>query len=181
MQFAKTIFIGAAALASMVAAAVADNTALFVNQDGTTRHVVFTPSDGSPEIEGLTVQGNDQASQQFPQGWTGNAYAYNDGAENKAGILAEFRFNGYGKANFFDVSVIVDPSATEGVMMMYPSESKQPISGCTTTSCSNQYNLPDDIATLSSTESDFTVLLGKRIKSARRGINDVVARDYVLA
>jgi hypothetical protein len=33
----------------------------------------------------------------------------------------------------------------------------------------------------SSTDSDFMVLLGSRIKSARRGINDVVNRDYVLA
>lgn len=178
MQFTKTVLLAAAALASMVAA---DNTALFVNQDGTTRHVVFTPSPGSSEIQSLTVSGNNQASQQFPQGWTGNAYAYDDGQPNIAGILAEFRFNGFGKANFFDVSAIVDPSATEGVMMMYPSDSKQPVSGCLTISCSNQYNQPDDIATLSSTESDFTVLLGSRIKSARRGVNDVVARNYVLA
>jgi hypothetical protein len=181
MQFTKTVLLAAAALASMVAAVAADNTALFVNQDGTTRHVVFTPSPGSPDIQSLTVSGNSQASQQFPEGWTGNAYAYNDGEPNTAGILAEFRFNGFGKANYFDVSAIVNPSATEGVMMIYPSESKKPVSGCLTTSCSNQYNQPDDIATQSSTESDFTVLLGSRIKSARRGINDVVARDYVLA
>jgi len=178
MQFSKTVLLAAAALASMVAA---DNTAQFVNQDGTTRHVVFTPSEGYPQIDTITVQGNGQVSQQFPQGWTGNAYSYNDGQPNNPGILAEFRFDGFGNANFFDVSAIVDPSATEGVMMMYPTNSKTPTSGCLTVSCTNQYNHPDDIATQSTTESDFTVLLGKRIKSARRGINEAVSRDYVLA
>jgi hypothetical protein len=177
MQFFKTLFLTAAALASIVAA---DNTAQFVNQDGTTRHIVFTPSDGSPKINELTVQGNSNANQQFPQGWTGNAYSYNDGQPNVPGLLAEFRFNGYGKSNFFDVSAIVNPQATDGVMMIYPSQSKSPVSGCMTTSCSNQYNQPDDVATLSSTESDFTVLLGQRIKSARRGVNDVVGREFVL-
>jgi hypothetical protein len=177
MHFAKTILLAFAALA---AAVVAENTATFINQDGNTRHVVFTPSEGSPTLDEITVQGNGQAKQQFPDGWTGNAYAYKDGEPNVPGILAEFRFNGYGKANFFDVSAIVNPEATDGVMMMYPSQSKNPVSGCMTTSCANQYNHPDDIATLSTTESDFTVLLGQRIKSARRGINDFVARDYVL-
>lgn len=178
MQFSKTILLFSAALASMVAA---ENTAQFVNQDGTTRHVVFTPSPGSTNMDEITVNGNSDATQQFPEGWTGNAYTYNEGEANNAGLLAEFRFNGFGKANFFDVSAIVDPSATDGVMMMYPKESKNPVSGCLTTSCSNQYNQPDDLATLSTTESDFTVLLGKRMKSARRGINDAVARDYVLS
>lgn len=177
MQFTKTILLAVAALAAAVAA---DNSATFVNQDGTTRHVVFTPSDGSASIDEITVQGNSQANQQFPQGWTGNAYSYDDGQPNVPGLLAEFRFNGYGKSNFFDVSAIVNPEATDGVMMVYPSQSKTPVSGCLTTSCTNQYNHPDDIATLSSTESDFTVLLGQRIKSARRGINDVVGREFVL-
>lgn len=177
MYFSKTIFLAAAALASMV---VADNTAQFVNQDGTTRHIVFTPSEGSPSIAEITVQGNSNVNQQFPEGWTGNAYTYNEGEPNVPGLLAEFRFNGYGKANYFDVSSIVNPQATDGVMMIYPTQSKTPVSGCLTTPCSNQYNQPDDIATLSSTESDFTVLLGHRIKSARRGIPDVVGREYVL-
>lgn len=176
MPFSKTILLAAAALASMVAA---DNTAQFVNQDGTTRHVVFTPSEGSPTIDEITVQGNSTATQQFPEGWTGNAYSYNDGQPNVPGILAEFRFNGYGKANFFDVSAIVNPQATGGVMMMYPTLSKTPVSGCLTTPCSNQYNQPDDIATLSSTESDFTVLLGQRINAARRGINAAVGREFL--
>jgi hypothetical protein len=177
MQFSNTIVLAAAALGFTVAA---DNTAQFVNQDGTTRHIVFTPSEGSPKIDGITVQGNSNANQQFPQGWTGNAYTYNDGEPNVAGLLAEFRFSGFGKANFFDVSAIVNPKATDGVVMMYPTQSKNPVSGCLTTSCSNQYNQPDDLATLSSTESDFTVLLGQRIKSARRGVNDVVGREFVL-
>lgn len=177
MQFSKAVLVAATALAATVAA---DNTAQFSNQDSTTRHIVFTPSDGSEKLDEITVQGNSNVSQQFPQGWTGNAYTYNDGEPNVAGLLAEFRFNGYGKSNFFDVSAIVNPKATDGVIMMYPSQSKTPVSGCMTTSCSNQYNQPDDIATLSSTESDFTVLLGQRIKSARRGINDVVGREYVV-
>lgn len=134
MQFSKTILFTAAALASFVAA---ENTANFVNQDGTTRHVVFTPSPGSSEMDEITVKGNSNATQQFPSGWTGNAYTYNDGEPNEPGLLAEFRFNGYGKSNFFDVSAIVSPDATDGVMMMYPSESKTPVSGCLTTSCTN--------------------------------------------
>jgi len=178
MQFSNTILLAAAALASIV---VADNTAKFVNQDSTTRHVVFTPSEGHSQLPEITVAGKADQTQQFPQGWTGNAYTYNEGQANQAGLLAEFRFNGYGQANFFDVSSIVNPGATDGVMMMYPANSKQPVSGCLTTACTNQYNAPDDVATLSSDESDFVVLLGQRIKSARRGIVDAVARDYVLA
>jgi len=167
MQFASTVFLAATALASFVAA---DNTATFVNQDGTTRHIVFTPSPGSSTIDTITIQGNTNQTQQFEQGWTGNAYTYDDGQQNVAGILAEFRFDGYGQANFFDVSGIVNPNATDGVMMIYPTQSKTPVSGCLTISCSNQYNHPDDIATLASDESDFTVLLGQRVQSARRGM-----------
>lgn len=175
-MFSKTFILSA--LAAVVAA---DNSALFVNQDATTRHVVFTPSEGFAQIDEIAIAGNTNATQAFPQGWTGNAYSYNDGEQNVAGILAEFAFNGYGDANFFDISAIVNPQATDGIIMMYPSNSKTPVSGCVTVSCTNQYNLPDDIATLASPESDFTVILGSRIQSARRGINDAVARKYVLA
>jgi len=176
MQFSKTFLL--AAFAAFVAA---DNTAKFVNQDSTTRHVVFTPSEGMAQIDEITVAGNANATQQFPQGWTGNAYSYNDGEANVPGILAEFAFNGYGSANFFDISAIVNPQATDGIIMMYPTASHTPVSGCVTVSCTNQYNLPDDIATLASTDSDFTVILGSRIQSARRGINEAIARKYVLA
>jgi hypothetical protein len=178
MQFSKTILLAAAALASRVAAG---NTATFSNQDGTTRNIVFTPSSGSATFDTITVAGNSNVTQQFPQGWTGNVYSYDDGQPNVPGILAEFSFDGYGQANFFDVSAIVNPSATDGVMMVYPSQSKTPVSGCLTVSCTNQYNQPNDVATQASTESDFTVLLGQRIQSARRGINEAIARDYVLA
>jgi hypothetical protein len=177
MQFTTTILFAAAALASAV---VSDNTATFVNQDGTTRHIVFTPSEGHDTFPELTVAGNSQVTQQFPNGWTGNAYTYNEGQPNKAGILAEFRFNGFGKSNYFDVSGIVDPDATEGVMTIAPSNSQNPVSGCLTTPCANQYNQPDDIATLSSEESDFTVKLGQRIKAARRGLVDYIPHDYVV-
>ncbi|PSS23257.1 hypothetical protein M430DRAFT_17183 [Amorphotheca resinae ATCC 22711] len=176
MQFTSTFFLAASALASLAAA----RTAQFVNQDGTTRHIVFTPTEGQPPIPGLTVAGNSQVSQDFPEGWIGNAYTYDDGAANVPGLLAEFRWDGFGGANYFDVSAIVNPQATDGVMMMYPSQSKQPTSGCLTVSCTNQYNQPDDIATQSTTEESITVLLGQRIKSARRNHVDVVARDYVL-
>jgi hypothetical protein len=107
----KTTFLTASAPASIVAA---DNTAQFVNQDGTACHVVFTPSDGSPPIDDIIVEGNSNANQQFPQGWSGNAYTYND---------SKFLFNVYGKSNFFNVSAIVDPHATDGVMTMHPSQS----------------------------------------------------------
>lgn len=175
MQFSKTFFI--AALAGLVAA---NNSATFTNQDDTTRHVVFTPSEGHAELETITVAGNTNATQEFPQGWTGNAYSYNDGAENIPGILAEFSFNGYGAANFFDISAIVAPEATDGLIMMYPTNSKTPTSGCMTIACTNQYNLWDDIATQASSDSDFTIIMGQRIHSARRGV-EAVARRHVLA
>jgi len=157
MQFSKTFL--AAALTALAAA----NSAHFVNQDSITRHVVFTPSAGHAQIDELTVQGNDNASQEFPNGWIGNAYTYNDGEANVPGILAEFCFDCWGAINFFDISAIVSPQATDGAIMMYPSGSMTPVSGCTTIACTNQYNLPDDVATKSSSDSDFTVILGKRV------------------
>ena len=176
MQFSNTFIF--AAFAAFVAA---QNSAQFVNQDATVRHVVFTPSEGNAQIDDITVAGNTNVTQQFPQGWTGNAYSYNDGETNVPGILAEFAFNGYGTSSFYDISAIVNPQATDGIIMMYPTQAKTPVSGCVTVSCTNQYNQPDDIATMASPDSDFTVILGQRIQSARRGINDVVARKYVLA
>jgi hypothetical protein len=172
MQFTSNI-LAATALASIVAA----NSAMFVNQDGKTRHVVFTPSPGSSSLDSITVSGNSQGVQQFPQGWTGNAYTYNDGETDVAGILAEFCFDASG-TNFFDVSAIVSPDATDGVMMMYPSGSQTPVSGCLTTSCTNQYNLPDDVATKATPQADFTVLLGQRTKSARRGMQHAAPRNF---
>ena len=175
MQLPKSLFI--AALATLAAA----NSANFVNQDGTIRHVVFTPSEGFAQIDELTVPGNSQATVEFPSGWNGNAYSYDDGQANVPGILAEFAFNGYAGVNFFDISSIVNPQATDGIIMMYPTQTKTPVSGCLTTACSNQYNQPDDVATQAASESDFTLILGQRIQSARRSVSDIMARAHVQA
>lgn len=175
MQFSKSFFV--AALATLAAA----NSADFVNQDGTTRHVVFTPSEGFAQIDGITISGNSQATVEFPSGWTGNAYSYDDGEANVPGILAEFAFDGYAGINFFDISAIVNPQATDGIIMMYPTQAKTPLSGCLTIACSNQYNQPDDVATQASSYSDFTVILGQRVQSARRGISDIMAHTHIQA
>jgi hypothetical protein len=175
MQFSKSFIL--AALATLAAA----NSANFVNQDGTTRTVVFTPSEGFAQIDEITIAGNSQATVEFPSGWTGNAYSYNVGQANVPGILAEFAFNGYAGINFFDISAIVNPQATDGIIMMYPTQAKTPVSGCLTIACANQYNQPDDIATEASPEADFTVILGQRVQSARRGISEVMERAHVQA
>jgi hypothetical protein len=163
MQFTNTILAIATALSSLAAA----NTVNFVNQDGTTRNIVFTPQDGQPGIAPITIGGYGSASQDFPNGWIGNWYSYNDGAPNVPGMLGEVRWNGYGGNNYYDVSAIVNPNDVNGVKEIFPQNAGSPVSGCQSFPCANAYNTPDDIATLSTTEDTLVCLIGN-LNSQRR-------------
>jgi len=80
------------------------------------------------------------ANQTMPDSWIGNLFSVNEGAAIVPGMLAEFRFNGFAGATYFDVSAIVNPDDTEGVKMVFPKNNNSPISGCQTFPCSNAYN-----------------------------------------
>jgi hypothetical protein len=94
-------------------------------------------------------------------------------------MLAEFRFNGFAGATYFDVSAIVNPDDAEGVKMVFPKNSDKPVSGCQTFPCSNAYNRPDDVATLSTDDSELVVLIGNLKNERRRGLVARMSREYV--
>lgn len=86
MRFFTQIAAFAAAAATLASA----NSITFVNQDETTRKIVFTPSAGHASLDSVTVKGNDQAKvDNIPQGWIGNAYSVSEGAPEVVGMLAE--------------------------------------------------------------------------------------------
>jgi len=176
MQFLSTVFLAASALATL---ATAENTLHFVNQDSTTRTIYFTAQAGLAEIPELVIEGLGTANQSIPENWIGNAYSVSEGAANVPGMLAEFSFNGYAGATYFDVSAIVNPNDADGIKMIFPLNSNTPVSGCQKFPCSNAYNKWDDIATLSSTDTDFVVLLGNLSNERRRGLVARVAHEFV--
>jgi len=176
MQFFSTVLFAATALASMAAA---DNVVHFVNQDSTERTIVFTAQEGIEEIPNLVIKGLATANQTFPDSWIGNLYSVSKGAPNIPGMLAEFRWNGFAGANYFDVSAIVNPDDTEGVKMVFPKNSDKPVSGCQTFPCSNAYNKWDDVATLSTTDNELIVLLGNLSNDRRRGVVARMSREYI--
>jgi len=176
MQFTST-FLAATALLSLAAA----NTVEFINQDSTTRNIVFTPQSGLASIESVTIEGHGTASVSFPDSWIGNWYTYNEGSANSPGMLGEVRWNGYAGANYFDVSAIVDPNDTNGVKMIFPKNSNTPISGCQTFPCSNAYNKPDDVATLSTTDETLVCLLGNLSNERRRSSISRMPREFIEA
>ena len=161
MQFLSTVLFAATALASL---ATATNIVYFTNQDGTNRNIVCTAQEGLEQI---------------PDGWIGNCYSVSKGAPNVPGMLAEFRFNGFAGATYFDVSAIVNPDDAEGVKMVFPKNSDKPVSGCQTFPCSNAYNRPDDVATLSTDDSELVVLIGNLKNERRRGLVARMSREYV--
>jgi len=164
MKFLSTILFAATALAT-------GNLLHFVNQDSTQRTVVFTASEGLEQIPDLVIPGLQTANQSIPDDWIGNCYSVSEGAPNVPGMLAEFSFNAFAGATYFDVSAIVNPGDNVGVKMIYPLGSNTPLSGCQRFPCENAYNTPDDIATLSSDETEFAVLLGTLSNSrVRRGV-----------
>ena len=165
MQFTSALF-AVTALFSLAAA----NTVEFINQDGTTRNIVFTPQSGLASIDSITIEGHGTANVSFPDSWIGNWYSYNEGSTNVPGMLGEVRWNGYAGANYFDVSAIVDPNDTNGVKMIFPKNSNTPLSGCQTFPCSNAYNKPDDVATLSTPDETLVCLIGNLSNARRRAI-----------
>lgn len=167
MQFTQTLVLTASALASIVSAT---NSILFFNQDSAERTVYFTPSAGSAYIAPITLQGiNDQQTVEFPDSWGGNAYSVSEGAANVTGMLAEVLFQGFADQTYFDVSAIVKPDDTQGVKILKPLSSDTPVSGCQTPPCSNAYNAPDDVETLSTSETTLMCLLGTLSSSSKRG------------
>lgn len=165
-------------MVAALAAVASANTIEFVNQDTVSRTVYFTPSAGKASIPSITLGGDkNTTSVDFPTGWIGNWYSVSKGSKNVPGMLGEIAWNGWGGNHYFDISAIVNPDDHSGVKMMYPKTSQKPVSGCQSFPCSNAYNLPDDIQTLSTTESTIVCLLGTKsttTKSARRH-----AREFI--
>lgn len=166
------------ALLALAATVAATNSVKFVNQDSTTRTIYFTGNPGQPEIPELTVPGSGLATQVFPDSYIGNFYSVNEGSPNTPGMLGEVAFGGFAGATFFDVSAIVNPGDTEGVKTIHPANSATPISGCPKMPCANQYNAPDDVATLSTTDTELICTIGKESNKRRRGVV-ARARDFV--
>lgn len=188
MQFTNKLAGAALVLASL---ASATNLVTFVNQDNTTRNIVFTAEAdlGLAAIPNLVIEGMATANQTLPDGFIGNAYSYNNGSENVPGMLAEFRFGGFDDLTFFDVSSIVNATDTEGVKLIVPAgmnmtSAETPVSGCmrSTTLCANQYNAPDDIATKATSATHLMVYLGNAVskRSSRRSAAEVYPRSFVL-
>jgi len=177
MQFTSALLAAATAFFSLAAA----NTVEFINQDGTTRHIVFTAQSGLPSIDAITVEGHGTANVSFPDSWIGNWYSYNEGSANVPGMLGEVRWNGFAGANYFDVSAIVDPNDVNGVKMIFPKNSNTPLSGCQSFPCSNAYNKPDDVATLSTTDDTLVCLLGNLSNERRRSSISRMPREFIEA
>ncbi|RFU33453.1 hypothetical protein B7463_g2841, partial [Scytalidium lignicola] len=175
MGFFSKIILATTAVASLVAA----NSVTFVNQDATTRTIVFTASEGYPAIPSLKLSGSGTQVQQFPEGWTGNWYSVSDGAANVPGMLGEVAFNAWNGINFFDVSAIVNPDDHNGVKEIFPKNSNTPLSGCQDFPCPNAYNLPDDIATLSTTDPDLVCLVGNLSGKRKRTATPTFPRQFV--
>lgn len=155
MHFTKTI-IGLAASA----AAVNAGTVTFWTLDNVERTVYFTPSPGSPEIEAVTVNNQENTTVEFPDIYRGNFYAVQKGQENKPGMLGEVAFGGYTGLTFFDVSAIVDPSDHDNVKQMWPINEEGPMSGCENYPCSNAYWVWDDVQTKATHSNDLMTTLG---------------------
>jgi hypothetical protein len=178
MKFSTSVIaklFGAFALASLAAA----NTVDMVSQDSVDRTIIFTPQIGSSEIPSVELKGGETKTVSFPQGWIGNWYTVAAGEANVPGMLGEVRWDGFGGNHFFDVSAIVQPDDHHNVKIMYPKNAKTPTSGCQTFPCANAYNLPDDIQTKSTTESELVCLIGDLSPTQRRHPRDVFSnKDY---
>jgi len=171
-------------IAALAAVATA-NTIEFINQDTTTRTIYFTPSAGMAAIKSVTLGAGalNTTSVTFPTGWIGNWYSVNKGAQNVPGMLGEVAWNGWAGNHYFDVSAIVNAKDNNGVKMMYPKKSLKPVSGCQDfgKTCTNAYNLPDDIQTLATTEDTIVCLLGTKSSSgsvSRRHAREFITGDH---
>jgi hypothetical protein len=177
MQFINTLLLAATALATLATATTTttQNKVHFVNQDSTDRTIYFTPNEGLSYIPALSVPGLSTADATFPTSWIGNWYSVSSGAENKPGMLGEVTWNAFAGVNYFDVSAIVNPDDNEGVKQIFPQNSGKPVSGCQTFPCDNQYNKPDDVATLSTDDNELVCLLGN-VSNERRHARDFASR-----
>jgi len=174
MQFSKLL------LASFASIASASNVIHFQNQDSITRTLYFFHNPGMADIPDLTISGlNTIESVTFPAGWTGNFYSVSEGAANIPGMLGEVMFGGFAGATYFDVSAIVNPNDGNGVKILKPLSQDLPLSGCQTFPCANAYNQPDDIATLSTTDTELICLLGNVVNSKRSMRQKRVDHEFV--
>ncbi|KHO01471.1 uncharacterized protein MAM_00472 [Metarhizium album ARSEF 1941] len=155
MHFATTAL---GLLASAAAASAASVT--FVNTDGLSRSVIFTPSPGSDNIETLAIDNFQNKTVQFPDSWEGNFFAHQKGQDAKPGMLGEVRFGGWNGLTYFDVSAIVNPDDKENIKQMWPANKKSPTSGCHKFPCNDAYYLPDDVQTKVTDEVDLKCSLG---------------------
>jgi hypothetical protein len=176
-----------AALAVAAATAVsATNTIQFVNQDSTTRSIIFTPSSGHAAVSTVEIAGLATKTVTIPTSWIGNWYSVSKGASNTVGMLGEVTFQGWGGITYFDVSAIVNAADHVGVKQIYPASeasasTKSKISGCTSFPCNTAYYLADDVQTVTTTETALVCTLGTASsgKRAEEG-SELVARKYVL-
>lgn len=175
MQFTGSILLAATAILSVASANVVE----FVNQDSKTRNIIFTAQEGLAPIETIQIEGYKMANVTFPDSWIGNWYSYNEGMDNVPGMLGEVRWNGYGGSNYFDISAIVNPLDTVGVKMMFPKYTNDPVSGCQIFPCSNAYNQPNDIATLSTTDDTLVCLIGNLSNERRRSAISRMPREFI--
>lgn len=146
------------ALLASATLASATNYITFASMDSTDRTIVWT---GTSTIENTDVPAGQNVTVEVPTGWTGNTYSVSSGKDlGTPGMLAEFAWNSYADATYFDVSAIVDPNDQEGVYQMYPVDTQDPVSGCWSFACANAYYLPDDVQTKSTTSNHIVVTLG---------------------
>ncbi|ESZ91372.1 hypothetical protein SBOR_8243 [Sclerotinia borealis F-4128] len=178
MQFLTSMLAASAALATIASAASVH----FVNQDNTTRTLMFTPSlvfsTGNETISNLTIKGLAAVNQTFPTGYIGNWYSRSDGANNTSGMLGEVCFDSWRGMTYFDVSAIVNPDDNNGVKEMFPLGTNTPLSGCQSFPCDNAYNAPDDIQTQATDSNQLVCLIGN-LASSKRSIGGKFHKDAV--
>lgn len=184
MQF----FTKLAAIAAAAAVAVsATNTVTFVNQDSTTRTVIFTPSENYPSIDSIKVSGMESKNVSIPESWVGNWYSVCEGSDETTGMLGEVTFQGWGGINYFDVSAIVNPNDKDGVHQIYPAseldaEIKSLFSGCSVFPCNTAYYVWNDLQTMSTTENELICTLGNSnstSESSKRDAHSLFERKFV--
>jgi len=175
MKFFSTLFLAAFTLATLASA----NTVTYVNQDSTQRTIIFTPNKGLASIPSLVIPGYGSQVATFPIAWVGNFYSVSKGAPITTGMLGEVSFNGFDNYTYFDVSAIVNPNDNQGVKELFPKNLNSPLSGCQIFPCSNAYNKPNDIATLSTSECDLVCLIGNLPNERKRGLVSRMSHEYV--
>jgi hypothetical protein len=151
-------------LLATLGALASANTVEFLSQDDTPRTIIFTAQWDQPKIPSLDLAAFKNVTQEFPTGWIGNFHAIVKGANDGPAMLGEFRWDGWGGINWFDVSAIVNPNDNDGIKTIYPKGSGTPVSGCESyqEQCENAYYLSDDIQTKSSTTKDFICTVGTK-------------------